>query len=146
MAGAMVDQQPLRGCVAQVLPGRVGRECRRPRSRGQRECWRTVGSRTSALTPRIFGTNRGTWGFNPVWTACDMIMKSKSELEALVLAVMRNDPGCASLRQIRIETDRYGVWSIVSGDETSGFSPEVSKAARKAQIALRPKYRLAPNS
>jgi len=86
MAGAMVDQQPLRGCVAQVLPGRVGRECRRPRSRGQRECWRTVGSRTSALTPRIFGTNRGTWGFNPVWTACDMIMKSKSELEALVLA------------------------------------------------------------
>jgi hypothetical protein len=75
-----------------------------------------------------------------------MIMKTKSELEALVLAVMRNDPGCASLRQIRIETDRYGVWSIVSGDETSGFSPEVSKAARKAQIALRPKYRLAPNS
>ena len=33
-----------------------------------------------------FGTNRGTSGFNPVWTACDMIMKSKSELEALVLA------------------------------------------------------------
>jgi hypothetical protein len=73
-----------------------------------------------------------------------MIMMSKSELESLALRIMRNDPGCASLRQIKIETDRYGVWCIVPV-ETSAFSPEISKAARKAQINLRTIYRLKPD-
>lgn len=74
-----------------------------------------------------------------------MIMISKTDLESLVLTMMRNHPACADLRKIRIEADTSGNWAVMPAHAAQGFSTEISRAARKAELNLRPVYGITPD-
>lgn len=74
-----------------------------------------------------------------------MILISKADLESLVLTMMRNHPACGDLRKIRIEADSSGKWTVMPAHAAPDFSAEVRKAARKAELNLRPVYGVAGN-
>jgi hypothetical protein len=73
-----------------------------------------------------------------------MVLKTRQQLAALALEEMRRYPQCGALDNVDIRTDLHGVWFIAPQAPTSSFTIAVQRAAVKAQIALRPRYDLAP--